>query len=456
MAVSALKGKKIKKIAAGTNFVICLGLSNRERKEKKAFTAREKRDCEYSNPATSRNLKSETSKDIIFSRFVKENSPNVEKSKVRGENSVFLKVDEDIKSILKTEENNESRVNNDEKNKNCLETSLRSENSFLREEINRLKTEVEKHRERENEIEKIKENYSKQIENLKTDSENQEIYQKELEKDLEIAISHTKRLEHCLSQAKKEKSDNTFYSSSEFSQKIVYLEEETSRLNQIILNSDNRNKDLQETIEKTKKDLSNSSDFIENLEQQIQKFHEYIQELTKSIENLNNIIKDQERVIITIKKENSYLQNELFSLQTKNKQLVQTFEREVSQKAKEFTNKAKNILSFQKLTPTKPIIKEKTVENLQITNRKELSDRQHVKIQNAVNKILENKDSESPGKKNFLNNTFSISPYKPLSEENSGITLSKADVKSKISVLMQNRSRIEKKLQLLQSEQEIL
>ena len=473
--ITSLKGKNIKKIGAGANFIICLGLSNREKKEYKSITARINNDnIPRIAPATTRDqrpvgLKALDRSTSPQNRLLTDSNKLSEKSDPRltdrslGRERESNRKDTKSSSILSII-NSVPQANISEYENQI--NSLRSQNIRLKEELFKLNKEIDFQKSKDDSeqiIAKLKESYLYEIQSLKKQLDSQLMMQKELEKDLEIAVHHTSRLETALTQAQKDLAQKNLITQSELLSRIQNLEDENKSLKELVDNSDAQCKEFQHLIEKSYQENAFYQERNEDLQHEQSKFHKYIQDLQESIDNLNNIIKEQESCLVNLTEEKSILQADIFQLQEKNKQIVENFEKDVSQKAQVFKNKALNLLSGQKQTALHSNPSDKSFDEIDNpkSSRKELSNRQQTKIKNAVNRILEVNDPESPLRSIRISSPARVSPerhspYKPLAKECSGVTPSKDDVKSKINALMQNRSRIERKLQLLQNEQDSL
>jgi flagellar motor switch/type III secretory pathway protein FliN len=411
--VPGLKGKKIKKIAAGGSFVICLGLDNKENKTKKDS-----------------NFKVDLSKNPKTTREYRATQENFWNSDRKQED--FFDFHANFKEIS---EKCGKNVRNDGE---VSLFQLKQENSQLKESISWYKNQLdyEKPKIFEETFQKLKETYLAEIKSLKSQLESQTVLQKELENDLKMAISHTFKLEQSLSQLTSKGSENL----NALKQDYQHLEDHSLDLQFSIENQKLQIKDLQSINSSLTQENSYLKQSLLDLQQESLKLTKFVSDLQGSIENLNGIIKGQEARISCLNQKNEELEGEVLQLHRKNDQVVQTFEREISQRAREFRDKTLNILTTQRprnLTPDESLACR--------TSRKELSDGQRERMKIAVNRIIDT-DSVSPVRTASPNLRSPDRPFRNLNQEFPGKTPNKSDVQNKINNLIQNRSRIEQKL----------
>ena len=489
--VPTLRGKNIRKVGTGGNFAICLGVNNREKKEVKCTTARGERETDIwsSVPATARDFRPDINKNLTPNRIQKTNPRYLEstaldlKLQKRAEpafegfdsgnkkeigNRIAIK-DQQEGKVPEIKQNFHAEVVNNHpgfySHENQINT-LRNENFKMKEEIFRIQKELESNKQNSKSIleettTKIKEAYQCEIQGLKMHIDQQLSLQNALESDLTTAVAHTTRLEEALTHAHKELSSKAFLSQSDLLMKLEILEDEKSQLEQLIENSKAQFRDLQVALEKTHKENMLYRERNQDLQQEQTKLHDYIQDLQSSVDDLHKFINQKESDLNAVMRENQELQSQVLDLHEKNQEIFTNFETGVSRKAQKFRDKTIHILSGHKSVPHHSVTPDRSFDESDAnpTGRKELSNRQQIKIKNAVNRILEHQDTESPLKNLRISSPSRKSPerpspYKSINKEFSGVTPSKDDVRTKITALMQNRSRIEKKLRLLQSEQE--
>lgn len=441
----ALKGKKIKKISAGGSFVICLGMSNREKKHLKINKV--SYEVPKTMPVSTREYRNNTTMPFDLNT-----NQDIEKSTMR-QARIKSQAVEDNKQY-------ESIIKSQLVEAELLINALQQENRLLKQEIMMLKNEYEEEKLKapyEEIIQKIKETYLIEIKTLKKQLEDQYSMQQQLEKDLNMAVSHTNHLEHSLEQAQKQLSSQSNHKMQELSENFCQLDSENSELKSLLLNSQSHCQSLQMAIESSQQENSFLNQRISSISQDLQKSNSFIQDLQNSIETLNEIVRSHENSLILMTKENSALHETILDLQEKNKQVVQDFEKEFSKRAKDFKVKTLNLLNGQRSVSSRNLTPE---DRSPLTNRKELSNNQQTKIKNAVNKIIDLKECDSPLKQIRISSPSRKSPdrpspYKKVNEEFLGKTPSKGDLQGKINLLLANRSRIEKKLHLLQKEEDI-
>jgi alpha-tubulin suppressor-like RCC1 family protein len=436
--VSSLKGKKIKKIAAGNHFVVCLGRNIRNslktKPERLNKDPLQPVNYQYNNFLLQPALKTVTEKPTLnYSRPRKENAvePYVCYKPPCSETQIEKPCDPEA----------------EEKIKNLIEENLK-----LKEDIIKLQKKEDCFRdctEKQEEIDLLKQNYLNDIKKLKKQLEMQGDMQKDLEKDLETAIKRTNSLEDSLEIARNELNQKNFVASQENLKKIKILEHEVFNLNCLIEDSKANYNQALIKIEKITNENKILNEKNNQIESEMNKLHEYLQDTQKSINNLNSIIKQLETLNISLKAENSNIKSQILASELKNKSAV-------TEKVKVFKAKALKLLNTSALLNLKtgPHTTRDHSE-AQVSNRRDLSYRQQEKIKNAVNKILENKDTESPLKANNLSTSSKISPenHSPYSLTPS-TTPGKSKLESKISIVAQSRTRIEKKLKDLERDSE--
>lgn len=360
--VTGLKGKSIRKIAAGGNFCMCLV-------EQKELSMVESEKSLENFMETSEN-------PLEVEKKCKKHVEEIDKL-----HRVQVELKEELQSRLQEANNQYHLLSNESfKLKDSLNHSekqvfsLKSENSHLREEIARLKKLAEQNLKYEVMFTKAKETSYIEIQEIQSQLDKEKILKLQVERDLEVACSHKNRLESALAQMHN------------------HLEEETALK-------------------------------LKNLELERQN-------LIKALEKSHFEQKELQKDLHTVISENKFYYDSLAALQEKYEKLkslnLSLLEKSQNVKIPAFSDKKScKVLNLHNIPELDP----------QISNRKDLSKTQQDRIKSAVHKLIENKDPiESPSPGGF---TFRKSPIK-------------SSVKSKIAVLMQNRSQIEKCLKVLQ------
>lgn len=417
--IPGLKNKKIKKIAAGGSFVVCLGLENMEK--------RETSKSDYSkNPKTAREYR--CYQDDIRNSDRKHEDYFEIPSKLNQNPEKLRKSDQEF-SIMQ----------------------LKQENQQLKDSLSWYKNQLdyEKPKIFEETFQQLKETYISEIKSLKSQLESQTVLQKDLERDLQMAISHTEKLESSLNQAQNQLKSNNIQNLNSLKQDYMHLEDQTLDLQFSIENYKLQIKDLQSCNNSLAQENNYLKQSLNDLQQESIKLTKFVADLQNSIENLNGVIKSQENKIAALGQTNVELKDEVVSLHRKNDQVVQTFEREISQRAREFKDKTLGILTGQK---TRNLTPEDVVGSR--TSRKELSDGQRERIKTAVNRMID-AESVSPVRTASPNVKSPERLFRNINQEFPGKTPNKSDVQSKIHNLIQNRSRIEQKLFKLNQDQDL-
>lgn len=476
--LTGFKGKKITKLAAGGNFVICLGMNNREKKEYKTplkavegyripiLSNRENIERYSHSPGQVDDLAWDSSNNKTR-KGSRESFSKKQLGKVEHERDSYRNLAKDAElqaSLLK----NESKAFKEEnfvlksENKTLKEESfmLKNENKNLKEEIFLIKNEMEGLKCKlptDQVVEKVKETYGAEIKSLKNQLEAHSSLQNDLERDLKRALDQNALLENSLEKAHKETSIQAMREIPELYKKIQSLEEERKRLIEKSEKYEERLGNLQILVQKTNEENLIMDKRTQELAAEVKRLNDFIQELQFSNDNLNQIVQNHESSYIAMNYENSELQEKVLQMHSHNKEIMTNFEKEVSVKAKEFKDKTIGILSGQKANTAR----NNTPDDRegQHSSRKDLSTNQQAKIKNAVAKILDSKTPESPLKNLRVSSPTRKSPdrsntYRPLSQEFAGKTPSKYDIKGKIQSLIQNRSRIERKIKLLEGGEE--
>lgn len=386
--IPSLKNKRLKKILAGGNFAICLGQENMEKKPTKR----------------AEKTSSKTARD-----------PKVPQINIQ-----------------------QSLAENEKKNDYW---AIKQENLKLKESLAWYKNQVDNEKPKlfEETFQQLKESYMLEIKSLKFQLESQSSLQKDLESDLQVAISHTYRLEESLTEAQSQLSTKNIQN---LKQDYHALEDQNMNLKFLLENCNLQVQELQTVNSSMSQENNYLKQSLNDLSQESMKLTRFVTELQASIDSLNTLIQTQEIRLQQLSSENSELKSETLKLHSKNEEIIHSFERDISHRAQIFKDKTLGILNYSKsrnLTPEDKASK---------TSRNELSSGQRDRIKNAVNKIIDT-ESVSP--------IQTVSPdrsFRLIHSEFHGKTPSRGDVQNKIKGLIQNRSRIEEKMMRLNQEQD--
>jgi X-linked retinitis pigmentosa GTPase regulator len=463
VCITALKGKKITKIGAGGSFCMCLGENNQETEE----------------PTCDQDLSSTFTKEISSENTMESNINTLLQEERKKNFLLAQEIDElhrtqlELKESLqlKLQESNNQyhqiscevfKLKNSSNDSYQTIQSLKSENNSLKEEISRLKKLVDLNTQNiKNEVlvSKIKEIHYIEVQEVQAQLEKEKVLKKQIERDLEVACNHRHRLEAALAEVHDHMEEQNVYTQQNLLMDIKQITAEKDRVNELLEESMKTNLELQEDIEIMHRENKYHSENTRNLQNNQEKLEKQIKDLENSLDALNTQLKQQDFTIKSLKEENYSLKDIISDLELKAKDLLITREKELSSMAKEFKERTMNILT-PKIPPLKSIMPKVTLIENSPNKDQVLINKDRLKSSVPT----ENKEPESP-----LTNTRVYSPDQR-SPENTGeasarpgaftfrksITPSKEDIKSKIAALMQNRSRIEKKLQLLQTEQATL
>lgn len=432
LQISYLKTKKISKISAGGNFCICLGESTANSCHIKTQSiGMSTRDLECSLDLNKSNLELKENFQIKLQEINKE---------LQGVNSEAFKLKESL-----TEVSNQLHL-------------VKNENGFLKEENSRLKKIVEEFGKSENELGKVKEEYFVEVQEIKALLDKERVLKKQVERDLEVAFAHRHRLEELLATR-----DNVCQVDKE---RIADLELRVKELvgeKQLAWKVKESLTDKINTLENTLQDMYEENKFYaentKDLLNQLEKTQNLLKEAQSPPPALQSEIRQRECTIKVLSQENSELKQMLADLEKSMQDLLSEKKNFLSTQKPENTENPSRVL-----TPKVPNLKGRMpqIELLsdvpQSTNRKNLPDAQKERLKNAAQKLIENQNPSSPLKNLRISSPSRNSPDgRPEAFTfRKSVTPSKEDIKAKIASLMQNRSRIEKKLQILQQGQESL
>ena len=462
--VSALKGKKIAELGAGGSFCICLGVNSQEKVQEKVQENSEKistdidreyKNCYSDTGIISRSLQEEQDRNMRLTEEIE----NLHRAQVELKESLQLKLQES--NLQYHQVSTEAFKLKDSLNHSQQQVmSLKAENSHLKEENSKLKKLLENNAQNlkyEVIMTKLKESHYIEIQEIQALLDKEKILKKQVERDLEVTCSHKHRLGAALAEMHNHLEEQNLL-------KIANIEKEKaqaiSKLEKIL----EKNRELEQDLNIMHDENKYYNECTLSFQTQHENLQKYINELQNSLDNANKAINQQEISVMDLSDENYKLTCKISELELKISHLSFESEKTLLSKAKEIKEKAMNIPP--KIPSLKPSMHQIDFMNneLQISNRKDLAQTQKETIKTAVSKMAENQDPESP-----LRSIRYSSPSKKSPEGFGGsnyrtggftfrksTTPSKSDVKSKIAALMQNRSLLEKKLQLLQTEQEIL
>ena len=457
--LDALKGKKIMEVAAGGSFCICLGTNTQEkvkRNSEKFGKGIEKEKDDQNRYREGGVIAGCLQEEREKNKRLVEEIEDMQRTQVELKESLQLRLQES--NIQYHNVSTEAF-----KLKECLNysqqqvLSLKAENTCLKEENSRLKKVIENNSQNlkcEVMITKLKESHYIEIQEIQTVLDKEKILKKQIERDLEVACSHKYRLEAALAEMHNHLEEESI-------RKITEIQKEKAQIMNKLERFLERNRELEQDLNAMHDENKHYNECTINFQTQHEKMQKYICDLQNSLDDASNIINQQEIVVINLSDENSKITSKISELELKLSQLSLENEKILLSKAKEIKERAVNV------PPKIPSLKndmhriEFLNDELQTSNRKDLAQTQKARIKSAVNKLIENRDPESPLRSIRILSPSKKSPER-LSESNSRIggftfrkaaTPSKSDVKYKIAALMQNRSILEKKLRLLQTDQ---
>ena len=455
----------MKKIAAGGNFCICLGETMLETTQKTSETLEN-----YKNTIEPSNL------ELLLQEEKTKNSKLCKE--LDDMHKIHVELKESLQNKLQESNNHYHFITSETfKLKDCLNEanqqvhSLKSENLRMKDEVLRLKKIVEASNSNfkaEIEISKLKEAHYNEIQQLHACLDKEKVLKKQVERDLEVAFSHKNRLEAALAQVHNHLEDENSSNKHKLLQKIENLLKEKENVEILLRKTEEQVEGLQEDIEIMLKENSFYDKNNRDLSEKLGILNKHLQDLQFSLDFNLKKIEDKEFVIKSLNDENFALKNQILHLEQKNKDFI---DKVVFEKAMDYKEKTLNLLNTQKPLHFKEnLLKFENFDeklrkaesfNEEVLSRRDLQASQKERIDNAVKKLIENTSRDSPLKDLRISSPLIKSP-EDFGYRTGGFTFrksatpSKDDIKSKIASLMQNRSRIEKKLQVLKDEQENL
>jgi alpha-tubulin suppressor-like RCC1 family protein len=458
--VSCLKNKKLGKIAAGGNFAICLGQNlESDLGIIENFSSISEICCEKQE--SSRNYQKQFPEDRVkiakiekIAKITTEFEDLQEKHLKSQEN--FQNKLQEVNFSLQNVSKEASQLREELNNVNSQLHLVKNENGFLKEENLKLKKAAEAAASATNEslLAKITEKHFFEIQEIQALVEKEKILKKQVERDLEVALNHRQRLETALAKTKEQLEASLKTQSVQTEASLQELLQ-TRSLNESL---SSKVRALEGTVQDMYEEITFYSENMKELHKQQEKMQNLMQETQTSNISIQAESRHQKATIDLLSQENSELKIMLADLEKTVQDLLSEKEKLFSQKISDFKEK-----SSQVLTPKVPNLKNlmpqiELLSDAPLTsNRKNLADIQKERLRKAASKLIENQNPQSPL------NSLRFSPQKASPDHRSdsftfrkSSTPSKDEVKEKIKFLMQNRSRIEKRLQILQSEQETL
>jgi alpha-tubulin suppressor-like RCC1 family protein len=461
--VQALKGKKVRRLAAGGGFCVCLGEDTPKTDQKHIKTqsiglsARDFKSENHEIPRLIELLHEEKQK---YSNLVKEYE-DLHKAHIEFKESTQGKIQES--NLQYQQISSESFKIKDSLTEIQSQLQLlKSENSYLKDENLRFKklqdTATEKIK-LEIAMNKLKETHFLEIQELQAQLEKEKVLKKQVERDLEVASSHRHRMEQALSEAHKNFETQYIGKVKEFEDKISEILEEKANFQRIYDKVSDRNRILEEDI----LIMHGENKFYCENTREMHYQQEKLQGLVKQLQNANNSLtaslSEKDRALESLDNEIRGLKMQTVEVEKRNQECLADKERELANRAKEFKDKTNFIL-----TPKVPLLK----NILRDEGNDEVYGSARVHMANTPKSLISvgmrlgenvfpscnDPNDSSPNRKSPEG--FGTAESKGHFTFRKAATPSKEDVKAKIAALMQNRSRIEKKLKILQNEQETL
>ncbi|OMJ71846.1 hypothetical protein SteCoe_29834 [Stentor coeruleus] len=461
--VQALKGKKVRRLAAGGGFCICLGQDTPRTDQKHIKTqsiglsARDFKSENHEIPRLIELLHEEKQK---YSKLVKEYE-DLHKAHIEFKESTQSRLQEN--NLQYQQISSESFKIKDSLNETQSQLQLlKSENSYLKDENARLRKLQEVATEKlklEVTMNKLKETHSLEIQELQTQLEKKEVLKKQFERDLEVASSHIHRMEQAFSEAHKNFEAQYIEKIRDIEEKMAKVLEEKANLQRIYDKVSDKNKVLEEDI----LIMHDENKFYCENTRELHYQQEKLQGLVKQLQNANNSLTaslmEKDQALEDLDKEIRSLKLKTVEVEKWNQDILADKERELANRAKEFKKKTNFILT-PKVPLLKNILRDESNDEVYGSSRVNTANKTKGLIniglrfgENAFPSSNDPNDS-SPNRKSPEG--FGTAESKGHFTFRKASTPSKEDVKAKIAALMQNRSRIEKKLKILQSEQETL
>lgn len=240
------------------------------------------------------------------------------------------------------------------------------------------------------------------------------------------------------------------------------LKQEISELNRRVQNLAGENEDIRviyqefkaqsdETVTLIGQENNLLNQNIDDMKYETEKLQQQINDKLGTIENLYMMNREWEDRFNSVIMENQGLQKEVNDLESKNKHLFETLERELGQRAKEYKERTLTMLNTPNKNTVSPYIARANVVVVpsprESVKRKSPTHESQDRIGNAAERLLEAlnespiRDSRntSPMRKgsDFFNERQKILPAKDLS-----LTPQRSDLNSRISALMQSRAKL--------------
>lgn len=316
----------------------------------------------------------------------------------------------------------------------------KNENGFLKEENSKLKQALSQNQNKFNSdviIAKLNENHFIEVQDLKAKVEMEKILKKQIERDLEVALSHRQRIESAL--ANKDKQENC--EAKELRDHLMDLRNEKERFEKIEKELMEKVKVLERTLIDMYEENKICCDRVKELMAERSRFREVVEECGRTKEEL----KVAKRKIENVEKENCELKIMLEDLEKTMQEMIYEKEQNLNKQVRSLKQPTEpQNPKIPNLNLTMPDIQPISEGSLS-TNRRDLPNPQKIRIQKAAETLLKhpNPKSQSPDNRS---ESFTFRKSTPCKDE----------VRHKIQSLMQNRSLIEKKLKILQDGQNLL
>lgn len=461
--ITALKGKKVDKIAAGVSFCICLGKKAQKQDRKHARTQSmgvnllDHKPENYENPNLLELLHEEKQKSSkLIQKYDDLHRTHVElketmQAKIQDSNFQYQQISSEsfkIKDSL-TEALNQIQ-------------SLKSEISYLKDENARMKKFQEAAAEKnklENMMNKIKETHFIEIQELQGLLDKEKVLKKQVERDFEVASTHRYRMEQALSEAHGNFEKKYLEKVDELEEKIAEMLEEKEKFKEMFEKADGKSKILEENLEI----MHEENEFYCENTREMHFQQEKLQVLVKNLQMANNTLSSEiiskNAEIEAFDKEIRALKIQILELEKRNQEILADRDRELANRAKIFKDKTNCILT-PKVIGSKYAYGQENIEESIKSPRHSIGNGQKSPLIGGLRlggtnvfKSCFNDDEEFHVENNCVED-FGMGMNKDHFTFRKTATPSKDDVKAKIAVLMQNRHRIEKKLRGLEGEKD--
>ena len=317
---------------------------------------------------------------------------------------------------------------------------VKNENGFLKEENSKLKQVLSQNQNKANSdviIAKLNESHFLEIQDLKAKVEMEKILKKQIERDLEVALSHRQRIESAL--ANKDKQEN--YEAKELKDHLMDLRNQKETFERTEKDFQEKVKVLERTLIDMYEENKICCDRVKELMSERNRLREIVEENGRVKEDL----RIAKRKVESVEKENCELKTMLEDLEKTMQEMIYEKEQHLSKQVRSLKSPAESqnskIPNLNLAMPdTQPIS-----EGSMSTNRRDLRNPQKLHIKTPAEALFKNPNPKSQSPDNRPE-SFTFRKSTPCKDE----------VRQKIQSLMQNRSLIEKKLKILQDGQNLL